>query len=66
MIKIIFFDVDGTLISIKTRNIPESTKVAIKALRDQGILCFLATGRHPNNTKGVGLEELEFDGILYL
>ena len=66
MIKIVFFDVDGTLISIKTRNIPDSTKKAIKALREKGILCFIATGRHPNNTKGIGLEELEFDGILGL
>ena len=66
MIKIVFFDIDGTLVSPITREIPDSARLAIKALQYKGILCFAATGRHPNNTKGIGLEELNLDGIIGL
>ena len=38
MIKSVFFDIDGTLISFKTHKMPESTKLALKKLREKGIL----------------------------
>ena len=37
MVKAIFFDIDGTLVSFKTHKIPASTQEALKALRDKSI-----------------------------
>lgn len=37
MVKAIFFDIDGTLVSFETHKIPASTHEALKALRDKGI-----------------------------
>ena len=64
MIKAIFFDIDGTLISFRTHTVPESTRKALKQLREQGIKLFIATGRPKlliNN-----LSDLEFDGYVTL
>ncbi len=47
MTKAIFFDVDGTLVSFKTHTISQPTLDALHKLREQGILLFLSTGRHP-------------------
>lgn len=43
--KIVFFDVDGTLIDYKTGIITESTKTAIQKLKNQGVHIVAATGR---------------------
>ena len=62
MVKAIFFDIDGTLVSFETHKIPASTQEALKALRDKGIKIFIATGRPQcliNN-----LSELELDGYI--
>ena len=40
MVKAIFFDIDGTLVSFETHKIPASTQEALKALRDKGIKIF--------------------------
>ncbi|MZQ83236.1 Cof-type HAD-IIB family hydrolase [Paenibacillus sp. 5J-6] len=48
MYEIVFFDVDGTLLSEVDRRIPESTKLAITRLRDRGVRVVVATGR-PHN-----------------
>lgn len=64
MIKAVFFDIDGTLVSFQTHRIPESAKSAICQLRKQGIKVFIATGRHwrvINNLDG-----LDFDGYITL
>lgn len=45
MIKALFFDVDGTLVSFKTHHIPESTVTALKEARARGVKIFTATGR---------------------
>ena len=45
MIKAAFFDVDGTLLSFKTHDVPASTRRALDALRAAGIKVFVATGR---------------------
>lgn len=45
MIKAAFFDVDGTLVSFSTHDVPESTVRAIRALRERGVKIFIATGR---------------------
>lgn len=45
MYKVVFFDVDGTLLSEVDRSIPLSTKEAIKKLIESGIKVVVATGR---------------------
>lgn len=51
MIKAIFFDIDGTLISFKTHKIPQSTIQALYNLKSKGIKLFIATGRPPYDLK---------------
>ena len=51
MIKAIFFDIDGTLVSFKTHKIPESTIQALHTLKAKGIKLFIATGRPPYDLK---------------
>jgi len=46
MIKVVFFDVDGTLVSHTHTIVPESTRRAIKELQEKGVMCVIATGRH--------------------
>lgn len=53
MIKAVFFDVDGTLLSHKTRQVPESAGQSLNKLKEIGIKIFLSTGRH-----SLELEEL--------
>lgn len=48
MYKIVFFDVDGTLVSEIDRSIPLSTIEAIEKLIERGIKVVVATGR-PHN-----------------
>lgn len=64
MIKAVFFDIDGTLVSFRTHAIPESAKEAIRQLRRQGIKVFIATGRHWRVINNLG--GLEFDGYITL
>lgn len=45
MIKALFFDVDGTLVSFDTHQVPESTIAALHAARQNGVKIFTATGR---------------------
>ena len=45
MIKAIFFDIDGTLVSFKNHLIPASTIESLKNLKDKGIKILVATGR---------------------
>lgn len=62
--KLIFFDIDGTLISEKDNSMLESTKDAIKIARANGNICMVNTGR---SYKLVGdwLPKLvDFDGYL--
>ena len=65
MIKAAFFDIDGTLVSLKTTVYPPSAPKAIAALREQGILCFVATGRSKFEIAEEHLlDGMEFDGFL--
>ncbi len=45
MIKAIFFDIDGTLVSFKTHRIPASTIKAIMMAKAKGIRIYISTGR---------------------
>ena len=63
--KIIFFDVDGTLVYVRpTREyVPESTIKAVQETRKKGNLCFLCTGRSKAEIYPHILE-IGFDGII--
>lgn len=67
MIKAAFFDIDGTLVSMRTHEIPASTICALEELRRRGMLLFLATGRSSADMPRP-IRELEqimpFDGTL--
>ena len=67
MIKSVFFDIDGTLISFKTHKMPESTKKALNLLREKGIKIFIATGRSPFALPVIKhILDFEFDGYVML
>ena len=67
MIKAVFFDIDGTLLSHKSNTVPASAVRALEELREKGILTFIATGRHiPELRKLRPLDGLRFEGIISL
>ena len=59
MKKIVFFDVDGTLVT-RNNHIPKSTKRAINTLKKNGILPVVATGRAPVLVREI-VETLDID-----
>lgn len=60
---ILFFDIDGTILSERTKQIPDSTIQAVRAAREKGHLLFINTGRTvcsiPSEVRRIG-----FDGYL--
>lgn len=66
MIKAIFFDIDGTLLSHRTKQVPLSTKKALKLLKEKGIYTFIATGRHISEMRDLPIDDLEFEGYITL
>lgn len=65
MIKAVFFDIDGTLVSFNTHSVPKSTLVALDKLKRNGIKTFIATGRSWGQLKL--LEDFPaFDGYILL
>lgn len=64
MIKAIFFDIDGTLVSFRTHRVPDSTAESLAALRRAGIKTFIATGRQLGSINNLGT--LTFDGYVTL
>ncbi len=65
MVKAIFFDIDGTLVSFKTHTIPASTRKALAQLREKEIKVFISTGR-PKVLMMKAVGDLEFDGYITL
>lgn len=62
--KILFFDIDGTLLTPYPFTVPESTKDALNKAHENGHLLFVNTGR----TKAMmppEIAELPFDGYVY-
>lgn len=64
MIKAVFFDIDGTLVSFKSHRIPASALKALDELRRKGIRLFIASGRHKLSMNN--LENQYFDGYVTL
>ncbi|WP_050697186.1 Cof-type HAD-IIB family hydrolase [Anaeromassilibacillus senegalensis] len=65
MIKAVFFDIDGTLVSFQTHQVPASTQYALEALRAKGIKLFIATGRPPSGVAHIkNLLPFPFDGYI--
>lgn len=65
-IKAVFFDIDGTLLSHKLGDVPVSARRAVTALREKGIHCVIASGRHFIQMKTLPLRDMEFDGYIML
>ena len=65
-IKVIFFDIDGTLLSHTTGQVPESAKRAIKAAQANGVKCVIATGRDLVEMSKLPVMDIGFDGYLTL
>ena len=66
MVKAVFFDVDGTLVSHKSKSVPESARRAIYELKEKGIKVFLSTGRHIREILDLPTNDIEFDGYVLL
>ncbi|MBR4462026.1 MAG: Cof-type HAD-IIB family hydrolase [Erysipelotrichaceae bacterium] len=64
--KVIFFDIDGTLLSPATGQVPESTKEAIRMVQEKGVQAVIATGRDIAEVKKLPLDGIRFDGYLTL
>ena len=58
-VKIVFFDIDGTLVDPQTGRISPKTAIALTKLREKGIKLCVATGRPPASLPDFG--ELRFD-----
>lgn len=64
MIKGIFFDIDGTLVSFKTHEVPTSTKETLIQLHEKGVKLFIATGRAKDGLDAIA--GIPFDGFITL
>ena len=64
MIKAAFFDVDGTLLSHKSRSVQQSARNAIDALKARGIKCVVATGRQLPEMEKLPVADIAFDGYI--
>lgn len=63
--KIIFFDVDGTLLNPRTHDFDESTFETLKKLKQKGFKCAIATGRALESTRSLGLfDVIDWDYII--
>ena len=65
-IKAAFFDIDGTLFSHSTHQVPPSAVEALNILRSHGIITVICTGRHQGELEKLDLKGLVFDYIITL
>lgn len=66
MVRVVFFDVDGTLISHTQDTVPASTRRALDKLREKGIKRVVATGRHILELSMLPVKGIDFDGYITL
>ena len=62
--KLIFFDIDGTIIDEETKEMSESTRGAIEQARKNGHICVINTGRTWRLVNGTITGLTEFDGYI--
>ena len=62
MYEIFFFDIDGTLRSFETQEVPASAREALARLRERGAKVIIATGRDRRSLPP--LEGMTFDGYV--
>jgi len=60
----LFFDIDGTLVSFKTHEIPDSTIQALAQAKANGSRVYIATGRPPVILNNLGAIENLIDGYI--
>lgn len=60
----LFFDIDGTLVSFKTHEIPPSTILALTQAKANGSRIYIATGRPPIIITNLGAIEHLIDGSI--
>jgi HAD superfamily hydrolase (TIGR01484 family) len=60
----LFFDIDGTLVSFQTHEIPPSTIFALTQAKANGHKVFIATGRPPVIITNLGAIEHLIDGYV--
>ena len=60
----LFFDIDGTLVSFKTHEIPQSTIQALTEAKANGSRVYIATGRPPIIITNLGAIEQLIDGYI--
>lgn len=66
MIKAVFFDIDGTLVSHTSNSVPESARRALGRLAEKGILRIAATGRSMMELEILPVKDIAFDGYITL
>lgn len=64
MIKALFFDIDGTLVSFRTHEVPQSTVEALAEAKRRGVKVFIATGRPMAFINNLGAIEHLVDGYM--
>lgn len=64
MIRSLFFDIDGTLCSLKTHEIPSSTIRALERAKSRGVKVFISTGRPISIITNLGAIEHLIDGYI--
>lgn len=66
MIRAVFFDIDGTLLSHTRGDVPPDARAALSALAEKGIRVFVATGRHIQEIEALPVRDIPFDGYVLL
>lgn len=64
MIRALFFDIDGTLVSFNTHQIPQSAIEALSIVKSEGIKIFIATGRPRSIINNIHSIEHLIDGYV--
>ena len=65
MIKAIFFDIDGTLVSFRQKFLSDRLLADLAALRERGIKIFICSGRALQDLENTGmLRGVQFDGYV--
>lgn len=66
MIKAVFFDIDGTLVSYRTKTMPAETYAALQLLHEKGIRLSICTGRAPVSIQLLepAVRSFPWDGVI--